>query len=839
METSPILYNERRIFRCMIDNPRLGYELDSKWFSCTPARVVYETILYLYEHKVEITPANVATKADDERLYSFIENDVMKIDYKPEEFTFYSDNLRMAFVKRDINEHVLDDLKILTSSKGDLKFDKLEELYQLLSVDIDLAKGKNQTLPTFSQVANRYRGKLVQRKLGETYPFGSSLLDKALNSGAEPGRISTIFGASGMGKSTFAINLFSWEINRGIPTMYVTLEMDETATMDRLIALRTRTPLRVLKMKKTYNEEGDISVEVENVTAMQIQVCGISDALGKISSCYNTGDITVNTVGDEASTITSLSVGGITGANLYNTIEYCYNTGKISSNVENAKIGSIIGSDNSEMIYIKNYYLEGDGNTAIGAASEGEASSEELISASTEQFQDGTVAYELRKAGAKYGQKLNAPDSESSPVLLVFKENEGKEVYKRTLDYSKYEGNATEATELEDYVNSGNLWLPELNENEGWYDAEGNLYTNESTLSPDIFEITLYAEAKTPHTITISEMEGGKVEANKTTAIKGETITLTVTPNEGYNYIDKSLTVKAGEETITVTPAGNGTYTFIMPDANVTVSATFAEKLYTVTIEDCVGGTATIDGESSKQFAAKATVALSIKADEGYKFSHIVYTYDGENKTSEQTTFPMPASDVTVKVFFVAGDDEEGDGAGTTLKRYRLYLADQDFYLNDEYDEAGLVLYSRHDKKYTDVGGSFTVWFEKHGEVNEGARVFISNRANGEYKEVKLDKVSGYYQIRNVQSNIYVKLYTEEGFPVANEAIEATEARAYAQANKIVVITPEPTEVQIISMAGAVAATAQVAGQQEFANLTEGVYIVRMGESVVKLQVRN
>lgn len=104
---------------------------------------------------------------------------------------------------------------------------------------------------------------------------------------------------------------------------------------------------------------------------------------------------------------------------------------------------------------------------------------------------------------------------------------------------------------------------------------------------------------------------------------------------------------------------------------------------------------------------------------------------------------------------------------------------------------------------------------------------------------MKLDEVSGYYQIRNVQSNIYVKLYTEEGFPVANETIEATEARAYAQANKIVVITPEPTEVQIISMAGAVVATAQVAGQQEFANLAEGVYIVRMGKEIVKLQVRN
>ena len=56
---------------------------------------------------------------------------------------------------------------------------------------------------------------------------------------------------------------------------------------------------------------------------------------------------------------------------------------------------------------------------------------------------------------------------------------------------------------------------------------------------------------------------------------------------------------------------------------------------------------------------------------------------------------------------------------------------------------------------------------------------------------------------------------------------------------KIVVITPEPTDVQIISMTGAVVATDQVTGQREFANLMEGIYIVRMGDTVVKLQVRN
>ena len=190
-------------------------------------------------------------------------------------------------------------------------------------------------------------------------------------------------------------------------------------------------------------------------------------------------------------------------------------------------------------------------------------------------------------------------------------------------------------------------------------------------------------------------------------------------------------------------------------------------------------------------------------------------------------------------------DDDDNTGSGIiSTKRYRLYLANQDYLNTGEYkkyyDELGLVLYSRHNQKYTtNTDKSFTIWYEQNGEVNAGNfRVFMSNRANGEYKEVTLDEVSGYYQIRNVTSNVYVKLCWSNGHPVANEDITATDARAYAQPNKIVVITPQPTDVQIISMAGAVVATDKVTGQREFANLTEGVYIVRMGETVVKLQVR-
>ena len=188
-------------------------------------------------------------------------------------------------------------------------------------------------------------------------------------------------------------------------------------------------------------------------------------------------------------------------------------------------------------------------------------------------------------------------------------------------------------------------------------------------------------------------------------------------------------------------------------------------------------------------------------------------------------------------------DDSGNSGSGIITKRYQLYLANKDYTFPDakeDYAAEGLELFSRHNKKYTPAGSSFTVWYEHNGVANDGGyRIFIRRGRTGEYQEVKFDEVSKYYQIRNVQSDIYVRIYAADGFPVANEEITATDARAYSQAGKIIVVTPEPTDVQIVSMAGAVVASAQVAGQQEFANLTEGVYIVRMGETIVKLQVRN
>ena len=70
------------------------------------------------------------------------------------------------------------------------------------------------------------------------------------------------------------------------------------------------------------------------------------------------------------------------------------------------------------------------------------------------------------------------------------------------------------------------------------------------------------------YAITIATIENGTVEADKAKAKEGETVTLTITPAEGY--ILDAVTVMAGEESVTVTDN-----TFVMPAGEVTISATF------------------------------------------------------------------------------------------------------------------------------------------------------------------------------------------------------------------------------------------------------------------------
>ncbi len=113
------------------------------------------------------------------------------------------------------------------------------------------------------------------------------------------------------------------------------------------------------------------------------------------------------------------------------------------------------------------------------------------------------------------------------------------------------------------------------------------------TDTPQMMPIVEYQ----PFAITLPEsFENGSVTCDKTEAAEGETVTLTVTPDDGYELETLTVTTVDGEPSgapvlrlrggsLELTPGENGTYTFQMPAAPVTVSATFKETTVTGLID--------------------------------------------------------------------------------------------------------------------------------------------------------------------------------------------------------------------------------------------------------------
>lgn len=75
---------------------------------------------------------------------------------------------------------------------------------------------------------------------------------------------------------------------------------------------------------------------------------------------------------------------------------------------------------------------------------------------------------------------------------------------------------------------------------------------------------------------TPSKVSNGTIKVSPTRASKGTTVTITVTPDEGYELAKLTVTDKDGD-TVKLTDKGNGKYTFTMPASAVEVEVSFQE----------------------------------------------------------------------------------------------------------------------------------------------------------------------------------------------------------------------------------------------------------------------
>jgi uncharacterized repeat protein (TIGR02543 family) len=106
---------------------------------------------------------------------------------------------------------------------------------------------------------------------------------------------------------------------------------------------------------------------------------------------------------------------------------------------------------------------------------------------------------------------------------------------------------------------------------DGWNtesDGTGIYYSDEATVTL-LDDLTLYAQWNPLYTVTLATVANGSISANPLQAIEETIITLTATPDEGYEF--DHWTVTYGENS-TIEVVDNE---FEMPAANVTVSAAF------------------------------------------------------------------------------------------------------------------------------------------------------------------------------------------------------------------------------------------------------------------------
>ena len=79
------------------------------------------------------------------------------------------------------------------------------------------------------------------------------------------------------------------------------------------------------------------------------------------------------------------------------------------------------------------------------------------------------------------------------------------------------------------------------------------------------------------YAISVPATDSGTVTVSPAAAKEGNTVTITVTPDTGYQVGTVTVTDRNGDS-VNVTANTNGTYSFVMPAGQVTVSATFTES---------------------------------------------------------------------------------------------------------------------------------------------------------------------------------------------------------------------------------------------------------------------
>lgn len=131
----------------------------------------------------------------------------------------------------------------------------IDDCNNLLFVASNQSNGRYQT--TARYIASQHIDRIDDILAGRwtpVLPTGHRVLDK-LTGGLGVGEVTVLAGASGMGKTTFALNIVLNVCQRGQRVVIFSLEMSQSEVFDAMLSIYTGIPLVNVKMKKFFSAD--------------------------------------------------------------------------------------------------------------------------------------------------------------------------------------------------------------------------------------------------------------------------------------------------------------------------------------------------------------------------------------------------------------------------------------------------------------------------------------------------------------------------------------------------------------------------------------------------------
>lgn len=171
----------------------------------------------------------------------------------------------------------------------------------------------------------------------------------------------------------------------------------------------------------------------------------------------------------------------------------------------------------------------------------------------------------------------------------------------------------------------------------------------------DLTAATVYG-IKYKHLINIAEGQENNITASVPQAYKDTEVTFTVTAPDGKTIEGVTVTYKVSGTSFDVEVTGsNGSYSFTMPDYDVTIAATFSDVKYEITVGE---GVTIVTPANITEAAAGTEITVSVTPANPADFVGVGITVTPTVEVTENAdgtfTFTMPEGNVTINAVLEA-----------------------------------------------------------------------------------------------------------------------------------------------------------------------------------------